>query len=327
MRGLNARLRQIATLATDDDPFSTQVRSCIELVRTCHYDLQHLIQIRNQHAPLLLPAAVERIDGIIRAAQQCHERVYRLVEKCRPKVHGGRMPLRSKMRWILADSLDFESQQPLLNCHHAAVLAELNFVRQVALAAPTTVDQEEEEEMRPEPVEISSTFSNIALLGDVFDNLSLAIYDLGSPSPLSSPSISAAPSSVTRNGNVQAHLQCSSSAPENTPVLKTNQVVEVHEKFTVIPFVDSQRDLSPYCDEKEVVFNEQPRSPAMERVVLNPQDTTGLRLLLDLEIASSPSPISQISSPSPQSNLQDTPLSNSSQINKDQSPPAPNKQI
>ncbi|KAJ4124482.1 hypothetical protein NW754_000177, partial [Fusarium falciforme] len=170
MPGLNARFRQMVTLATDQDPLSTQVHSCIELVRTCHYDLQHLVQLRNQHATLLLPAAVERIDGIIEAAQQCHDRVDRLVEKCRPEAHGGKTPLRSKMRWILADSLDFESQQPLLHCHHAAVLAELNFVRQVVLAAPTIEDQKVEE-TSPEPAVISSTFSNIALLGDVFDNI------------------------------------------------------------------------------------------------------------------------------------------------------------
>ncbi|KAL6359823.1 hypothetical protein LRP88_07247 [Fusarium phalaenopsidis] len=170
MPGLNTRFRQIVTLATDQDPLSTQVGSCIELVRTCHYDLQHLVQLRNQHATLLLPAAIERIDGIIEAAQQCHDRVDRLVEKCRPEAHGGKTPLRSKMRWILADSLDFESQQPLLHCHHAAVLAELNFVRQVVLVAPTIEDQKVEE-TSPEPAVISSTFSNIALLGDVFDNI------------------------------------------------------------------------------------------------------------------------------------------------------------
>lgn len=171
MPGLNSRFRQIVTLATDQDPLSTQVRSCIELVRTCHYDLEHLVQLRNQHAALLLPTAIERIDGIIEAAQQCHDRVDRLVEKCRPEAHGGKTPLRSKMRWILADSLDFESQQPLLHCHHAAVLAELNFVRQVVLAAPTISDQKEEV-VAPEPAVVSSTFSNMALLGDVFDNIS-----------------------------------------------------------------------------------------------------------------------------------------------------------
>lgn len=170
MPGLNARFRQIVTLATDQDPLSTQVRSCIELVRTCHYDLQHLVQLRNRHATLLLPAAIERIDGIIEAAQQCHERVDRLVEKCRPEAHGGKTPLRSKMRWILADSLDFESQQPLLHCHHAAVLAELNFVRQVVLTTPTIEDQKEEK-TSSEPALMSSTFSNIALLGDVFDTI------------------------------------------------------------------------------------------------------------------------------------------------------------
>ncbi|KAI8663039.1 hypothetical protein NCS56_01109200 [Fusarium sp. Ph1] len=318
MPGLNARFRQIVTLATDQDPLSTQVHSCIELVRTCHYDLQHLVQLRNQHATLLLPAAVERIDEIIEAAQQCHDRVDRLVEKCRPEAHGGKTPLRSKMRWILADSLDFESQQPLLHCHHAAVLAELNFVRQVVLAAPTIEDQEEQE-TSPEPAVISSTFSNITLLGDVFDNIPLTACDPVSSPHLHSPSINTAPSSDA--SNVQ---NLSSPAPKNTQRHKKSiSIVEVHEKFSV----DNQKELYPYSDEKEVVVNEQSRSPDKDRVVLNPQDNTGLRLLFDLNdvevsprssvLAAAPSlsSISQISSMPSMPNLHGTPLSSSSHNN------------
>ncbi|KAI8715908.1 hypothetical protein NCS52_01099700 [Fusarium sp. LHS14.1] len=308
----------IVTLATDQDPLSTQVSSCIELVRTCHYDLQHLVQLRNQHATLLLPTAVERIDGIIEAAQQCHERVDRLVEKCRPEAHGGKTPLRSKMRWILADSLDFESQQPLLHCHHAAVLAELNFVRQVVLATPAIEDQKVEE-TRQEPAVISSTFSNIALLGDVFDSIPLAICD-PVPSPrLPSPSISTMRS--CDNSNIQS---LSSPAPTNIQRHKKSiSIVEVHEKFSV----DNQKEQYPYSDEKEVVVNEPSRSSDKDRFVLNLQDNTGLRLLFDLDhdmvspVASplvdapSLSSISQISSMPSVPSLHSIPLSNSSQAN------------
>ncbi|RSL48786.1 hypothetical protein CEP53_009426 [Fusarium sp. AF-6] len=305
MPGLNTRFRQIVTLATDQDPLSTQVGSCIELVRTCHYDLQHLVQLRNQHATLLLPAAVQRIDGIIEAAQQCHERVDRLVEKCRPEAHGGKTPLRSKMRWILADSLDFESQQPLLHCHHAAVLAELNFVRQVVLAAPT-IEDKKEEETSPEPAKINSTFSNIALLGDVFDIIPLTTCDSASSRQLPSPPVNTTPSS-------EAGHQ------------KAIPIVEVQEKFLAHSEVDNQKEVYPYSDEKEVVVNEQSRSPDKERVVLNPQDNTGLRLLFDLDdvevsprsspLAAAPSlsSISQISSMPSVSNLHGSPLSNFSQ--------------
>ncbi|RSL44026.1 hypothetical protein CEP51_016286 [Fusarium floridanum] len=322
MPGLNTRFRQIVTLATDQDPLSTQVSSCIELVRTCHYDLQHLVHLRNQHATLLLPAAVERIDGIIEAAQQCHERVDRLVEKCRPEAHGGKTPLRSKMRWILADSLDFESQQPLLHCHHAAVLAELNFVRQVVLAAPT-IEDKKEEETSPEPAKIYSTFSNIALLGDMFDSIPLTTCDSASSRQLPSPSVNTTPSSEA--GNAQ---YLSFPAPPNTRIhRKAIPIVEVHEKFLAHSDVDNQKEVYPYSDEKEVVVNEQSRSPDKDRVVLNPQDNTGLRLLFDLDdvevsprsspLAAAPSlsSISQISSMPSVSNLHGTPLSNFSQTN------------
>ncbi|KAJ4327757.1 hypothetical protein N0V84_001866 [Fusarium piperis] len=322
MPGLNNRFRQIVTLATDQDPLSTQVRSCIELVRTCHYDLEHLVQLRNQHATLLLPAAVERIDGIIEAAQQCHDRVDRLVEKCRPEAHGGKTPLRSKMRWILADSLDFESQQPLLHCHHAAVLAELNFVRQVVLAAPTMGDQKEEE-TAPEPAVVSSTFSNIALLGDVFDTISLATYDPTTSPPLPSPSINTTSSSDAVNPQ-----RLSSPALANTQMhRKPLPIVEVHEKFSVDSNLNNQKDISPYSDEKEVVVNEESRPSGKNSVVLNPQDNTGLRLLFDLTdagvspmtspLATAPSlsSISQISSKPSVPNLHGIPLSTSSQTN------------
>ncbi|KAL2680441.1 hypothetical protein Neosp_008042 [[Neocosmospora] mangrovei] len=282
MPGLNSRFRQIVTLATDQDPLSTQVSSCIELVRTCHYDLQHLVQLRNQHANLLLPAAIERIDGIIGAAQQCHERVDRLVEKCRPEAHGGKTPLRSKMRWILADSLDFESQQPLLHCHHAAVLAELNFVRQVVLTTPT-VDNPKVEKTSPEPAVISSTFSNMALLGDVFDSI---------PPPT----------------NNQRHK-------------KSTSIVEVYEKFSVdnqkeqYPYSDEKEvvvnEPSRSSDKDRFVLNLQDN--AGFRLLFDLDQDVVSPVASPLAAVPSLSSISQISSMPSVPNLHSIPLSNVSQ--------------
>jgi hypothetical protein len=151
----------------------------------------------------------------------------------------------------------------------------------------------------------------------------VATCDPATSPPLPSPSTNTTPSSDA--SNVQG---LSSPAPANTQRhRKTISIVEVHEKFPVHSSVDSQKELYPYSDEKEVVVNEQSRSPGKDRVVLNPQDNNGLRLLFDLnhgEVSPRSSPlaavpslssISQISSMPSVPNLHGTPLSSSSHNN------------
>lgn len=75
------------------------------------------------------------------------------------------------MAWVLVDSSEFKSQEPIVSRHHAAVLAELNFLRQVALMAPVFEPEKVQERcgvQRDLPV-----FDSVALLGDMLGDLTM----------------------------------------------------------------------------------------------------------------------------------------------------------
>ncbi|KAM7200752.1 hypothetical protein V8F33_003683 [Rhypophila sp. PSN 637] len=120
------------------DQVPNAVRRCIELVRTCHRDLEDLIKLRNESLPMLesKPAILQRINSIIENAHNGLLEVARLVEKLRPEAHDGSSPLMGRLEWIFIDSREFSSQEPLISRQHSSVIAELNFLRQLILLTP-----------------------------------------------------------------------------------------------------------------------------------------------------------------------------------------------
>ncbi|KAF4456803.1 hypothetical protein F53441_1154 [Fusarium austroafricanum] len=155
--------------ALDHDQVPNDIRRSLELVRTCNSDLQHLIELRNECLPLLRrrPKVLARVHTIIEAAQKGLEEVGEIVERCRPEAHHrGKTPLSSRMAWVLVDASEFRSQEPIVSRHHAAVLAELNFLRQIALLAPVSEPEKIQKNRRVQ--ENATVFDNVALLGDVF---------------------------------------------------------------------------------------------------------------------------------------------------------------
>ncbi|RSL51864.1 hypothetical protein CEP54_011198 [Fusarium duplospermum] len=129
----------IIILAIESGQTNDQVRRSLELVRTCDRDLQHLISLRDEHLDILerKPIELERINSIIEDAHKGLIEVGRIVEKCRPEANKGRLPFARRGRWVLFDSKEFNSQVPVINSHHQAVLAEVTFLRQIALHIPT----------------------------------------------------------------------------------------------------------------------------------------------------------------------------------------------
>ncbi|PHH92324.1 hypothetical protein CDD83_7913 [Cordyceps sp. RAO-2017] len=131
---------QLMNAAVDSGQVPNEIRRSLELVRTCHQDLKHLITLRNENLTILetKPRDLERLNRVISEATDGLAEASRIVEKCRPEAHAGsKTPLRKRLAWVLGDSLHFQSQQPVVSRHHATVLAELNFLRQLALwAAP-----------------------------------------------------------------------------------------------------------------------------------------------------------------------------------------------
>ncbi|KAI8683415.1 hypothetical protein NCS57_00005700 [Fusarium keratoplasticum] len=134
----------IITLAIETGQANDEVRRSLELVRTCDRDLQHLISLRDEHLDILerKPIELERINLIIEDAHKGLLEVGRIVEKCRPEANRGKLPFARRGRWVLFDSKQFNSQVPVINGHHQAVLAEITFLRQIALHIPTPVQNQ-----------------------------------------------------------------------------------------------------------------------------------------------------------------------------------------
>jgi hypothetical protein len=75
------------------------------------------------------------------------------------------------MAWVIVDSSEFKNQEPIVSRHHAAVLAELNFLRQIALLAP--VSEPEKVQQRCSAQSDLPVFDSLALLGDVLGDLTV----------------------------------------------------------------------------------------------------------------------------------------------------------
>ncbi|KAF5603423.1 hypothetical protein FPCIR_1353 [Fusarium pseudocircinatum] len=129
----------LLTWALDHDQVPNDIRRSLELVRTCDSDLQHLIELRQECIHLLQrrPKVLDRVHNIIESAQRGLQEVCEIVERCRPETdRGGKATFSKRMAWVLVDASEFKSQESIVSRHHAAVLAELNFLRQIALLAP-----------------------------------------------------------------------------------------------------------------------------------------------------------------------------------------------
>jgi len=149
-----------------------RVARCLQLVRTCDADLQHLIDLRNDLLGLLerRPKELQRVDSIIDNATQGIAKVCRLVEKCRPEAHNGHTGLFARLWWRTIDSPEFDTQRPIIERQHNAVLHEVAFLRQLSLMTPvvdmaagvTTEAERAKEDRRKTRVE----FANMDLFSD-----------------------------------------------------------------------------------------------------------------------------------------------------------------
>ncbi|GKT60553.1 hypothetical protein ColTof3_07892 [Colletotrichum tofieldiae] len=143
-----------------------EVRSSLELVRTCYSDLQYLIELRNELLPILQRnhIIVQRVDNIIETAQIGLVEACGIVEKCLPQLNKGKITLKGRVSWIFRDCAEIEGQTPVVGRLHASVLAEVNFLRQIALFVPATSTIQEENLAR-ESTQISdmiTLLSNLA---------------------------------------------------------------------------------------------------------------------------------------------------------------------
>ncbi|EQB54271.1 hypothetical protein CGLO_05909 [Colletotrichum gloeosporioides Cg-14] len=165
---------QLILFSVDVDQVPSQVRRSLELVQTCHRDLQHLIEIRNECLHLLerTPIVLNRVNEIIAAADKGLIEVCQIVEKCRPDANNGKVPFKNRVGWVLFDSREFRAQEPVISRHHAAVLSELNFLRQTALLAPQL--QQQKPAITTEIKKETEIFDNVALLGGLMGEMAFS---------------------------------------------------------------------------------------------------------------------------------------------------------
>ncbi|UPK89799.1 hypothetical protein LCI18_000734 [Fusarium solani-melongenae] len=216
----------------DQGQVPSDVRRSLELVRTCDKDLQHLIELRNECLPRLerRPLVLARVHSIIEAAQAGLEEACTIVERCRPEAHSGRTPLASRVAWLLVDSGEFRNLEPIVSRHHDAVLAELNFLRNIAMLSP--VPEASREGERCVVQKEAPVFDNIALLGDILGDISVEAKPLPpipqslTPAPVSPPPVTlnqhqgyqTEPPSSLMPSTRRIGLAPDSSAPEILPM-------------------------------------------------------------------------------------------------------------
>ncbi|KAF0330565.1 hypothetical protein GQ607_001969 [Colletotrichum asianum] len=174
---------QLILFSVDVDQVPSQVRRSLELVQTCHRDLQHLIEIRNECLHLLekTPIVLNRVNEIIAAADKGLIEVCQIVEKCRPDANNGKVPFKNRVGWVLFDSREFRAQEPVISRHHAAVLSELNFLRQTALLAPQL--QQQKPAITTAIKKGTEIFDNVALLGGLMGEMAFSGMASHNPFP------------------------------------------------------------------------------------------------------------------------------------------------
>jgi hypothetical protein len=160
------------------------VQSCLEMVKCVDDDLQYAASLRTQHLKYLSmnPAILNRLDRILQKASDSIFDTGRLLESCRPDAHGGQVPFAGKMKWVLGDSTAFVLRTRNLTEQHAAINAEIAYLRQLEmLQSPRSLDSQ-------------TTFENLELLSVRQKRSTSSLSnrqgrDLGSPptySPISS---------------------------------------------------------------------------------------------------------------------------------------------
>jgi hypothetical protein len=122
-----------ARFAYDIKNTPTDVKTCLDLVCRVDEDIQFAINLRAQHLKQLStnPETLRRLDRIIVQARESIIDVGRLLEGCRREAHGGKVPIQGRVKWVLGDSMAFSRRTANLQQQHAAINAEIAYMRQI----------------------------------------------------------------------------------------------------------------------------------------------------------------------------------------------------
>lgn len=134
---LNALL-ELAVFVNKVRTCPDDVAACFKLVKCVSDDIEYAVSLRTKNRIVLdqRPYEARRIDSIIETAIDSLEDIARLVERCRPGAHGGKVPMMERLKWILRDSNSFVLRSRNLQAQHAAITGEISYLRQLILLEP-----------------------------------------------------------------------------------------------------------------------------------------------------------------------------------------------
>lgn len=177
MKKAFSSIRSSTSNLIQNNQTSTEIRRCLELVQLCHDDLQRLIELRNAQLLFLQarPGLLEHVNRVIELADAGLNKARGIVGKYHPDItNRTRASLQGQIGWFLGTSADFWSQEPIIASHHSAVLAELSFLRQIALwgdVSPVGINSVAVAPKSPPSAapEERVFFKDTVLLGDIFE--------------------------------------------------------------------------------------------------------------------------------------------------------------
>ncbi|KAK7912294.1 hypothetical protein PG985_014775 [Apiospora marii] len=171
--GAMVKTSRFFSAVVEFDKVPDDIQSCLELVRTCHTNVQKLITKRNDHIELLTrrPNDLAHVNSVIEAALGSLQDVAVIVERSRPQTTGGRTTLAKRFRWTYSDKESFRKHLPLVNQHHNAVSSELAYLGQLGSAMSSAGAPERNPSFGR--VENRRTFQDMGLLVDLMGGLSL----------------------------------------------------------------------------------------------------------------------------------------------------------
>ncbi|KAM0252775.1 hypothetical protein ACHAQJ_007613 [Trichoderma viride] len=256
------------SVAIDSGDISNDMRRSLELVRTCHQDLQLLIKLRHENLHILedQPQSLERLNTVIEKVHSGMVDAYRIVEKYRPELHTGKTSLQNQIAWASHDSREFQTLGPIMSQHHAAVLAEITFLRSLRIITTTQNDIKKVEESSRS--DSKSIFDNMGLLEDLMGDIS---GSLGLP-PTSPPT-----TKVSARASMPNLLSNQEYCDLPEPVIPN---IIPHQQPISSSHSNAQAS-SVWMTSAETSLEGGQRS---QRVVLNQSDHSGLSLLFDDEL-------------------------------------------
>ncbi|KAK8054454.1 hypothetical protein PG994_009521 [Apiospora phragmitis] len=200
---------RLLSLVLEFDKVPDDIRSCLELVRVCHTNVQKLIVKRNEHIDLLTrhrPSDLAHVNHVIESALRSLQDVAALVEKSRPEMHSGKTNFAKRFWWTYSDKESFRKHLPLINHHHNAVSSELAYLRQLGSSSASDAKQSDPSFGR---IEHNRTPQDMGLLIELLGGLSV-------PSEVCQVGISATSSTSIHTASITT--TSSHSMPSSTAV-------------------------------------------------------------------------------------------------------------